>query len=352
MSNAITYYVGNQVYSVNVGNANYIQQDPFLTLTSPNKGLSFPYSTTITLSSRRVNYQPTTLGTTTHVYYSPQYQDIIGLSNYFADWGCAYDTTEGPTHVISVQIPWDTISGEDFTVSQFASEQWELVPNTEQKSIIVNGLLTNPFVQPSVQNNYVAFPDVLKVGIQTAFENKQSIITIPATSTGSAAQLAPFLPYAQQVLNYMRGGIEGVPSYTQTLKRTAVIDSRNSNGAFQTAADNQRNSLNANGSVNFILSTADLQNQYEVQNAVMPFMYPSYRKQITITGLEPAQYYSYAGWLVKPPLFQFITRNKVQLTQEFIWNEWIGGLYYINSSPNSFPLVVSPSNSPSGFMPH
>ena len=34
-----------------------------------------------------------------------------------------------------------------------------------------------------------------------------------------------------------------------------------------------------------------------------------------------------AGWLVKPPTYSYISPIKIQLTQEYIWNEWIDSLY-------------------------
>jgi hypothetical protein len=348
-SNALIYT--NKLGQVvqNPLDGNYIQNDPFLTLTSPNFGYSFPSSTFITLQGRKVNFQPSSLGNTTHIYSSVYYQDIIALARYFADWSCAYEIQEGALHTITVSVPWDTISNEDFNLSDFVGEQWEIIKSSDVKPLAVNGILANPFTQVSAAGNYVILPDVLKVAVQQAYDNKQSFITVPASFTGSSA---PFIPYAQQILNYMRGGVEGVPSYTQTLKRTAVVDTRNSNGAFQRDVDFEHKSLNAFGTVNFVLGTYDLITRYNVNSTVATLLLPSYTKQITVTGLEPRQYFSRAGWLVKQPNFQFITRNKVQITQEFLWNEWLDGLYYINSNVSQFPLVANASSNPAGFNPH
>jgi len=332
------------------GTTNYNPADPFRSLISPNKGLTFPTSQNIKLQAREENFSATQLGNTTHIYTSPWYQDIQNLANYFADWSCEYKINEGPVLLITVQIPWGTISQQDFYLSDFANERWEIVPNTDQKSIITNGILANPFLPPTANGNYVVLPDVLKVAVQRAYENKATTITVPSGSYGTS--LAPFIPYAQRILNYARGDIQAVPSYTQTLKRSAVIDRRNTNRAFQKAADQTREQLNAQGTINFIYSTKGLINAYEIQqDSVAQFLYPSYKKQITVIGIEPVQYYAYAGWLVKPPIATFITPNKVQLTQEFLWNEWIGGLDYSFSPVDDFPLIINPSASPTGFMP-
>jgi len=149
----------------------------------------------------------------------------------------------------------------------------------------------------------------------------------------------------------MRGGVEGVPSSTQTLKRTAIVDVRNTNRAFQKVVDFEQQSLNAEGTVNFMLSTEDLINGYSVLASVAALLYPSYSKQITVTGLEVSQYYAFAGWLVYPPTAKFITPNKVQFEQHFTWNEYLAGLYYIKSSPGAFPVVASAASNPSGFIP-
>lgn len=352
MGNLVNYKQNGVELNLNRNDGqNYIQSDPFYNLVSPNKGLKFPQSQYIYLAPREVNFQPNTLGNTQHIYQSPTYSDINSLADYFADWGCAYTIKEGPAHTITVQIPWDTVSSQDFYLSNYVSEQWELIPNQDQKSILTNGILANPFNPPTTTGNYVVLPDVLKVGVQRAFENKALTITIPPSSFSSS--LAPFIPYAKQTLNYLRGGIEGVPSYTQTLKRTAVVDKRNTNRAFQKAADVTQRSLNAAGTINYVLSTRDMVNRYEVPlDTVAQFMMPSYRKLITVTGQEPTNYWSYAGWVVKPPHFQFITRNKVQITQEFLWNEWIQGLYYILSPATDFVYVANPSSNPNGSAPN
>jgi hypothetical protein len=346
---AATYYDANGQTNQNYTDGDFIQQDPFRSLVSPNRGFGFPSSPYIKLAARTTEFSPTTLGNSKHVYSSIYYEDVIGLANYFADWSCHYKINEGSLLSIEVDIPWDTIASTDFTVSEFVSEQWEIIPSEDVKALAVNGILANPFITPSVNGNYVVLPDVLKIAVQNAYDNKYAF-TIPASGS-VATPLAPFLPYCQQILNYMRGGIEGVPSVTQTLKRTAIVDVRNTNRAFQKVVDFERHSLNAEGTVNFIVSTNDLVNGYSVQSSTAALLYPSYCKQITVTGLEASKYYAHAGWRVHPPTSKFITPNKVQFEQHFQWNEYLAGLYYIQSSPSQFPLIASAASNPSGFIP-
>ena len=336
MSNQTTYYSTNNISLVEPNS--YLQPDPFASLPSPNLGLPFPNSRYIKLSARKVSYQISTLGQTTQVYTSTLYQDMTDLANYFADWSCNYEIQEGPIHTMTVTAPWDTMTSADFNVSLYASEQWELVPTMDIQPIYARGILSNPF-QPPTGGNYTILPVPVQLAVQSSVENK----TIINITSGS---YVPFNAVANQVQQYIRMGVEGIPSYTQTLKRTAVIDRNNNNNAFQSAADAEVSTLNRQGTVNFILSTRDLIQKYSVpHNTVAKFMYPSYSKQSN-PNIDVFPWLSYAGWLVKPPTFQFISRNKVQLTQEFAWNEYLTGLYYINSPIEDFPLTLVPTNTP------
>src|SRR6185312_2303402 len=158
MSVASYYHDSTGETVINTTDGNFIQQDPFRSLTSPNKGLGFPSSTYIKLLPRTTEFSPTTLGNSKHIYESPYYEDIIALSEYFVDWSCTTKVVEGAVHTIEIDIPWDTITSADFTVSEFVSEQWEILPNSDIKPLPVNGLLADPFSPPSATGNYIVLP--------------------------------------------------------------------------------------------------------------------------------------------------------------------------------------------------
>lgn len=320
------------------------QTDPFRALASPYVGYMFPLSTKIILQSRQIQFAPNTLGTTNHIYTSPIYQDIIDLSNYFADWGCSYTITEGAIHSINVVAPWDTFTTQDWNISLFASEQWELVPNQGTKELKHAGIIWNPFEVPNTTAaGYRTLPTRLRVAVDAAKKNDTSLnLSASNMSAADVAALGPYMATAQTILMYYKSGIEAVPSYTQTLKRTAVIDKNNKNNAFNLASDTGRISYNNAGSINYMLSTPQLLFNYSINNTISSFLLPSYKKKMTITNIDPFTVYTYAGWLVKPPSFQFIGKNKIQLTQEFIWDEYIAGLYYIKSPSGDFPEVQVP----------
>lgn len=321
-----------------------IQTDPFRALLSPYKKLSFPSSNLIVLQARSVSFAANTLGQTTHIYSSTLYADMISLANYFADWGCSYQTQEGAIHTMTITAPWDTISSEDWFISRFASDQWEIIPQQAEKSILSTGYLKDPYASPAGTGNYTILPLQLQAAVLVATKNGGTTLNLTGSSLTATqkTQFAPFVPAANAILSFKTIGIDSIPQFTQTLKRTAVIDRNNTNGAFLEAADLSRNAINAQGTINYIYSTPDLISSFAIPaDTVGSFLLPSYAKKYGVVNIDTITYTINAGWLVKPPTVQFIGRNKIQLTQEFVWNEWIYGMYYIKSPPGDFPLVLT-----------
>lgn len=325
----------------------YNQPDPFLYTPSPNESYSFPQSNTILFGPRVEDFQNTTLGETTMKYASRYITDIRGLTKYYGDWGASWQIRGGAMYEIDVHVPFGVMSFEDWQIPLAASENWEIQPQQQDKSLVVNGVLASSFTPASVAGGYIILPAPMQVAVNTALTNNLYTLSSPS---GSLAQYADWIGPAQMILNYARAGITSIQSYTQVLKRSAVIDRNNSNQLFQTAADIEQKTLNAQGNVNVVYSTPDLILNYGIpQDTVAKFMYPSYSKQMNVATYDPFVMTSYAGWLAGPITAQFITRTKVQLSQYFYWNEWAGHIYYINSSQGDFPLNIIASANPSTF---
>ena len=340
--NSLSYIQSGNNYTDSSPN---LGPDKFRSTPSPYMGYSFPSSSYILLQARQVSFANNTLGSSTHIYTSPVYTDITNLAKYFADWCCSYTIQEGAVHTITVSVPWDTMTETDWNISLFASEQWELVPSQGSKELKHSGLIGFPFQSIGSQASQLTLiPDYMKVAIDQAKKNDtQLTVNSNGLTSAQVTEINKYLPCAQQILLYNRMGVEGIPMYTQTLKRTAVIDKRNKNNAFNLAADNVQNSNSNLGSINYLLSTQSLISSYQLPiDGVGKFLLPSYMKKLYVTSVDTLQIWSYAGWLVRPPSFQFIGKNKVQLTQEFVWNEYLGGLYYIQSPISDFPEVYIP----------
>ena len=257
----------------NPGNSNYLVPDAFLNLTSPTKNLPFPgaNSSTIHLEPRVVNFTTNTLGTTKQIYNTKLPSDIQALAEYFGDWGMSYQITEGPMFKFSVDVPWDSITGEDFTVSLYEEEQWELIPVQGNKSLTYSGLLVDPFAPMTNTGNYSVLPLTLQSAVNRAIKTggnglnpTSSLYLTPAQQT----QYAAFVPEVNKILAYSYLGVDGVVSYTQQLKRTAVVDVNNRQQAFQLAADYATATINNQGSVNYILSTPDMIKNYTIRENV------------------------------------------------------------------------------------
>lgn len=340
-------YLSSQAGNLTISptDANYLPNDPFLTILSPNKSLPFPGvdSETIVLAPRQVSFAANTLGTTKHIYTSPLLTDMKDLADYFADFGFSYQILEGPIYTMTIDVAWDTITDQDYTISEYADEQWELVPVAGSKSLVYSGLLPNPFLPPTATGNYMVLPLMLQSAVQRANKTGGNYLNITSSlTTAQQAQYADYIPIANTVLQYLKLGIDGIQQFTQQIKRTAVIDIHNTQRAFQTAADDFQNSLNAQGTVNYILSEAGMLSKYAIPpNTVGQFMFPSYSKQLGVANIDPIIYNVYAGYLVGAPSIQNIGLNKVQITQIFTWDEWAAGEYYIASPATDFPQVYT-----------
>ena len=344
---AIQWHNSGGLITINPGNTNYLAQDPFTTQLSPEKALQCPlaYSTSIVVGPRSVDFTPNTLGTTKHTYTSPLVSDMKNLAAYFADFGFHYHIEEGQVYTMTVDVAWDDITLQDYTVSQYVSEQWEIVPVEGSKNLIYSGLLSNPFQPPTNVGNYTVLPLPLQSAVQRAQRTGGNYLNITGSlTTAEQALFAQYIPIANTILQYLKIGIEGVPQYTQQLKRTAVIDINNRQQAFQTEADDVQAELNSQGTVNYLLSQKDMVRKYSIPVTVADFMYPSYSKVLGVPNIDPILYSVFAGYVVQPPTVTFIGLNKIQLTQIFTWNEWAAGIYYIASPTSDFPCVYSGSH--------
>lgn len=339
MANDLNYHGSGGPITDNSGSATYSTPNPFLTITTPG-GLSFPLAATIIAAPRSVSFTANTLGQTATEFSTPLYDDLNSLADYFSDLGYSYTIQEGPIHTFIVTVPFDTITDEDFYETLYDSTTWEIVPNVGQKSLLYQGILSNPF-QPGGGTNQIILPVAIQGAMANALANNLPAFTVPTDNPAIANAYASSSAAANQIFQYLRAGIEGVPSYTTTLKRTAVVDVQNKVGAFQLAIDQTTALLQTSGSYNYTIATSDLVTQYSVTPTVAAFLLPSYSKIYGIVGIDPYTYSVYASWLIKPPSVAFIGQNKVQLTQEFVWDEWAAGLYTILSNSSKFPVIYN-----------
>ena len=328
-----------------------VYPDPFIGFNSPFENIPYPQSDTLQFLGAEVDYSPTNLGTSKLIYKSPELTDIRNMVRYAADWQASYHIAPPPQELYTLEVtyPWDVLTQEDVFASEFTTEQWFLQPQENTKPLLQAGLLINPFELPN-QNNLVILPDIMKIAVQNCFNNNVLSIVPPSSSIST---YGPFVPYAQQQLNYLRGGVQGIPSWTQTLQRVAIIDIANVNDAFNNPMDDLSAQLVADGMTTpgFLLSTQAMLQNYTITPAVAKKLLPSYSIQVNVSGIDPVTYTGYAAWRWTPPSIKPISFNKLSLSQNFFWDVYLSGLYFINSNINDFPLVYTPASNPNGNIP-
>ena len=321
------------------GGPDYIIEDPFVNWVSPNKNLIYPESDTIQLESRRTTFAPNTLGMTTKVYKTPNTQDVKDLCDYYADFGYSYDVQTGPVYTLTVQVPFDEITEQDYFVNIAVLETWEIVPNIHAASILSAPAYKTPGMGVGTDNT-VILDERWRAAVQQSYNQNTTFVNLPVgIASDVSASLSPQLPYAQKYLMMMRAGITSVPWFGQTIKRTSVIDVSNFNQSFTTYGDKLFQDAQKEGTRGYLLSKLEMLDSYSIpKETVGKFMNASYRKKMSIasaiSGSSSVEVLTYAGYLVQPPTFQFVTRNKVQLTQLFIWDEWVADFYNIPGGQN------------------
>jgi hypothetical protein len=349
MSINSTTYFGNLGSPVNINktDAGYVIPDPFFGYSSPYKGLPYPGTTSMTLTNRKVTFAANTLGQTVKTYTTPYINDVQALCAYYADFGCSYEIQTGPIYTVIITVPFDEITQQDYYINQALTETWELTPVLHQKPLAATMQYVDSGLQITDPSNAVSFPDPVKAAIVYAFDNKQAVIT---QNPSSSVSIANYIPLAQTTLALMRAGYTSTPAWGQSLKRTAIVDINNSNNSFKTPGDVSFTAYMLNGNRTVIYSAKQMQFYYTIPPTITNLMLPSYKKPLSVTSTYGGVQVDtgmpmllYAGWMVQPPTFQFITKTKVQLTQLFTWDEWLFHYYYMPGAgdESQYPLIAN-----------
>lgn len=330
---SITHVTDNSEY---IGRSN--PTDPF------NGYSDFPNTNTV-LSPRKSSFSPTTLGTTVKTYTGNQ-SDITALARWssLAQYQFSYSIEELPNQLfaITITIPYDEITYEDNNAPE--DNQWELVPNSTSRNIFDAGIY---YIQANGQfsSKRYTVPPPVQAAIVTAVKNNIPLVLDESTCGTNFAQMVQFSNIATQFYYLLKSQVNTVQAYTVTMRRTAVF-SVNDPNAFDDLPDFGESSNLAN--VNPIISTNDFIINYEIPSNITPFMPVSYQKLKTTTEIingyaDPVTLNAYGGWLIARPQRTFIGPTKIQITQNFIFDEYLGNCYASISEPGDYPLY---SNTP------
>lgn len=319
-------------YSTSNGETEYSIEDANYTYYSSPSGFSFPTNRhTLVLESRRVSFQSSALGNTTKTYKTADMQDVKDLVRYYADFGFSYEIITGanPFITFTVNVPYDEITNEDWNIALSATENWEIIPNAGMKDISSTAFVMDSFSTPVQNVTQFYFPEDVKQAINSAYNESGKAGNVTTVELPASAS-ATFLPYANTILALKNSKVESVPTFGHTLKRTAVIDKWNTNRAFQTAADTFiKEQMWSEGSTNFCYSKAALIRDYYIPNTVSSFLIDGYSKPMVSAGTAGViDVRKYGSYLIKPPTLQFIGINKLQISQEYVFDEWIESSFY------------------------
>lgn len=268
------------------------------------------------LQSRKSNFTFTNLGTTVKRYAGITTKaDMIRLAEFYVNTRAAtVDCEEGPTYAITVNLPYDEITNLDADPTRYTL--WEVTPNAAERDIFEVGIFSPTVQNGQISSTRLVVNNTIKGAIEQAYKNPLQTINLTVQPAWASAQYL-----AENYLALKRLKADGVSGFTQTVKRTVVINTL-FNDAFDPIAENP-----ANGNVNPLIATPDLIAQYNVPENIQIHLLPSYARPKTVSGQDAVTLNILAGYLIKKPTYQQVTPNKIQLTQEFVWDEWLDSHY-------------------------
>lgn len=278
--------------------------------------------TTSTLCSRKSTFTTNTLGTTTKVYRNSDYGDIVILAQFYASYGATVDIEEGPTYTLTVTLPYDEIANLDSDPTIYAL--WEIVPNSIERSIFDIGIYSPDSIGGVIANERRIINNEIKAAVEYASRNPATTVNLIRNSAYASQQYL-----AQNYLALTRLKAENVLSFTQTLKRSLIIHNQS-----QLVAD----PIDTTGAP-VVVAKDDLARLYSIPEYVKSRMLSSYGKWKSVKNQDSVELLALAGYLVKPPTQQYVTPNKIQITQEFVWDEWLDS-HYRPYNNDATPFVV------------
>jgi hypothetical protein len=193
---------------------------------------------------------------------------------------------------------WELVATLSAETSVEPEPQWEIIPHTVERNILE--CTDRAFIQ--------ALTTETKDLIEYAIKNPANHIGL--TVDGQEADPAQF-NNAWLVYNLMRAGVEARQEWTVAVRRTITV-SRNYSANW---------SLANNGKV---LSKATLVNAYGIP-AYISNLLPVGSAAIENAGTNISPIYVFYGYLEQRPTYQSIAGNKIQISQEWLFNRWSAG---------------------------
>ena len=252
------------------------------------------------------------------IVYKGTEQQVVAIALNAQQDGFEYTISGGHIWTIEITFPID-VNVNSFNNEPNPVTSWEISNTSIQQNILeakdtyLTGIL-GPNVKKSIESN-----------LKNADASKPP--------TGFTSQ--PEFVNAQITQNLKFAGVEGKLLFVPTLKRTIIVSNRydpgwatNSNETvmttpvlltrYGTAAANNGNPLSA--LPEFLANTLPVNQILVTSNGTI------YQE-----GFVPSNYIesdgivTFVGWLEYPPEYQTISLNKIQISQQWIFNRWSAG---------------------------
>lgn len=254
------------------------------------------------------------------VIYKGTEDQVRGIASNAQQDGFEYTITGGHVWTIEITFPLDVIVN-DWENEPYPVTAWEISNTSVEQNIL------------ELKDRYLIanLNATTKKSIESNLKNADS----SRPPTGAATQTA--FVNAQITQNLKFAGVEGRLQFVPTLKRTIIVSNRfnpgwtsNSNlcvmstqdlvSRYGTAAANFGNPLSA--LPDFLA---------EVMPISLPLFAPDGSGAINQIGFTPSAYIgpdgivTFVGWLEYPPEYQTISLNKIQVSQQWVFNRWSAG---------------------------
>ncbi len=252
------------------------------------------------------------VGGSTRLSYTGAQQEIINQANYLQGLGYETVVTSGPLWTLEATIDID-LSKNPGTSEPEPTPQWELIPNQYIEDLFES---TDIFS--------AELPAPLRSSIELKLKNPENTVNI----TIPESMLTPEnIQKSNRIYVYKQMGVDGRRLYAVGLKRSIVVSDK----------------YNVKWSiinVNKVWNTNTLISTYNVPTVFISLLPASRTEYKTIkmddNSNNDVEIFYRWGWLESHPVYQLVSNNRVQISQEWVYGKYImdasgdygkGGLY-------------------------
>lgn len=229
--------------------------------------------------------------------------DINNQALYLQQFGYETEITTGPKWTLVATINIDLATNPESTTEPEPTPTWELVPHALEQNLYEGEL---GYQLPTEVKN------TIESKVKNPNDNTKFIVPL------EYARNATMVDRACRIYAMKQMGIDSSRIYTIALKRSIIVSS---NYNLNWSIDN----------TNYVLSTNRVVSTYGVPNVLRSLLPDSSiaDQNIPMTSIVANKYIIipfYYGWLEQHPSYQFVGSNRIQISQEWIFNKWVASI--------------------------